>query len=215
MLVDTHVTTMPDTNPDWWKECRNSLKGEPINLHLIDGVKGHVGKGRLKGFSKGESPYISCVDPDDIVIQGAYEACIEVLEKNPEACGAYTDEYLINSTGEIIRPGVWNKMDWNPLLQLEPQYMHHIYVMRRKFAEKHFDELQKWPHLAEFILKGLITSYGPWIHVDRFGYKWRIHDDTHSHKAFPLMGLYSARWRVIPILQRAAQKYGAGLPIDE
>ena len=214
MKVDTHVILMPNTQPDWWKECRNSLEQEPINLHIVQGVKGHIGVSRAEGFTIGESPYISYVDPDDLVIKGAFQACIDALDKMPEACGAYTSEYLINEKGETIRPGFWHESDWNPLLQLEPQYLHNICVMRRKFVGQYLDEFHKWPHLSEFILKGLLTSDGPWIHINRFGYKWRIHG-ANSHKSFPLMGLYAARWRIIPTLLRAAKKYGAGLPMNE
>lgn len=212
MYVDTHVLLMPGTNPVWWKDCRQSLAEEPVRLHLIKGVKGHVGAGRIEGFRQGESPFVSCVDPDDLVIPGAFAACIEALEKNPDACGAYTDELLINTKGNTIRPGIWSGQEWNPLLQLEPRYLHHIYVMRRQFVEQHLHELEKWPNLAEFILKGLVAAHGPWIHVDRFGYKWRLHDDGPWHKKFPTMGLYAARWRIIPVLQKAASKYQAHLP---
>ena len=115
MKVDTHVILMPDTQRNWWEECRGSLEGESINLHIVKGVKGHIGKGRVEGFNRGTSPYISYVDPDDLVIKGAFQACIDVLDKTPEACGAYTSEYLINEKGATIRPGFWHESDWNPL----------------------------------------------------------------------------------------------------
>jgi hypothetical protein len=213
MKIDTHVILLPNTNMDWWEECRKSLEGEPINLHIVDGVEGHTGKGRIEGFKKGDSPYISCIDPDDLVIPGAFKTCLEALKKNPKACGVYTDELVINETGKTIRPGMWSGRDWNPLLQLEPRYLHHVYVMRRRFVEKHLKELNKWPNLAEFILKGLLPAHGPWVHVNGYGYKWRQHGD-HSHKKLPMMGLYAARWRIIPTLQRAAYKYNTELPSE-
>ena len=214
MLVDTHVILMSDSNEKWWDECQDSLAGEPVNIHVIEGVKGHIGKGRVKGFIEGKSPYVSCVDPDDLIIPGAFEKCIEALEDNPEACGAYTDELLIDERGRTIRPGIWSGRDWNPLLQLEPQYLHHIYVMRRCFVAKHLTELGRWPHLAEFVLKGLLVNHGPWIHVDSFGYKWRMHEEGQNHKGYSLMDVYAARWRVIPVLQNAARKYRARIPVS-
>jgi hypothetical protein len=210
-IVDTHVILLPDTPRDWWRQCRRSLEGEPIRLHEVEGVAGHIGKGRAKGFRLGDAPYVSCVDPDDLVIPGAFAACIDALEKHPEACGAYTDELRMDREGNISGAGLWSGRPWNPLLQLEPEYLHHLFVIRRRYVEPHLAELaDKWPYLADFVLKGLLTAYGPWVHVDRFGYKWRLHGET-AHKKFPVMGLYAARWRIIPTLQRAAYAHRAAL----
>lgn len=212
-LIDIHVLLLPTTHPAWWKECRESLEGEPVNLHLVEGVAGHIGKGRAKGFALGTAPYVSCVDPDDLVVAGAFQACLEALESHPEACGAYTDQLLIDTAGKVIKPGIWSGKDWNPLLQLEPKYLHHVYVMRRSFVQKYLLELARWPNMAEFVLKGLLTAHGPWVHVNRFGYKWRINNNA-AHKRQSIMNVYAARWRVIPTLQQAAKAYKAAIKID-
>lgn len=215
MKVDTHVLLMPTTDPTWWEDCRKSLENEPINLHLVDGVKGHVGKGRANGFRIGDSPYVSCVDPDDLVMPGAFQACVDALEKTPQACGAYTDEMLIDAKGTPLRPGIWSGKPWNPLLQLEPKYLHHLYVMRREAVLPHLEELEtKWPHLADFVLKGLLCAHGPWLYVDRVGYHWRVHDKG-NHKASTIMGIYAARWRIIPTLYQAARKYQTKISIED
>lgn len=204
---------LPSTDQSMWKECNQSLIEEPINLHILDGVKGHVGKARHNGFTLGSAPYVSCVDPDDIVLPGAFEACIKVLEKNPHACGAYTDEIIIDKNGEEINPGFWSGIPWNPLLQLEPRYLHHVYVMRREFVEKCYLELIRWPNMSEYILKCFLTKYGPWIHVNRFGYKWRLLKES-CHNQMSQTSVCAAQWRVIPILQKAAKKYKAVIRTD-
>ena len=212
MNVDTHILMLPDTSREWWEQCQESLATEPVNIHTIKGVEGHIGKGRMLGFARGDSPYVSCVDPDDIVVPGAFRACIEALELNPHLCGAYTDEVLIDDNGEELEPGIWSGREWNPLLQLEPKYLHHIFVMRREFVNYHLNELSKWPVMAEYVLKCLLVQHGPWLHINRVGYKWRIHGKG-SHKRFDLMSTYAARWRVIPILKKAAEVYKAQIPI--
>jgi len=215
LRVDTHVLLMPNTRQDWWQECQDSLKKEQINLHKIEGVKNHIGKGRAKGFRQGSAPYVSSIDPDDIVIPGAFQSCIDALEANPKACGAYTDELLVDTMGRTIKPGIWSGRSWNPLLQLEPNYLHHIYVMRRSCVEPYLDEIERqWPHLADFVLKGLICQHGPWIHVNRKGYKWRIHR-SNDHKELSVINVYAARWRIIPTLYQAAKKYNLKLPTEE
>ncbi len=206
--VDVHVLLLSSTNQTYWQECLKSLEDEPIHLHITEGTDGHVGKGRYAGFSQGSSPYVSCVDPDDIVIPGAFQACIEALEANPEACGAYTNEQVINQSGKVIKAGLWNHSPWNPLLQLEPRYLHHIYVMRRVYVERYYLELLRWPQMPEYILKCLLVNHGPWIHVNRFGYKWRLISDG-LHGKITAKTVYAAKWRVIPTLQKAAKKYNA------
>jgi hypothetical protein len=214
MKVDVHCIHIPSTDMTLWEECRATLENEPINLHMVEGVDGHTGKGRVAGFGQGDSPYVSCVDPDDLVLPGAFQACIDVLERHPEACGAYTDELLIDSLGTVIRPGVWSGEPWNPLLQLEPKYLHHIYVMRRCYVRKYFLEMLKWPRMPEYVLKCLLTAHGPWIHVDRFGYKWRMRTAA-SHTSIPMKHVYAARWRVIPVLQEAAWRFKARINVSE
>lgn len=212
-LIDVHVLLLPTTNKEWWQQCQDSLREEPVNLHVVNGIVGHIGQGRVKGFALGDAPYVGCVDPDDLVLPGGFSACLEALAIHPEACGAYTDELLIDPHGKVIKPGVWSGLEWNPLLQLEPKYLHHIYVMRRCFVERYMLELRRWPSMAEFVLKGLLTNHGPWIHINRFGYKWRM-SSRPAHKRQSIMHVYSARWRVIPSLQQAAKTCQATIRTD-
>lgn len=208
MKVDVHVLFLPETDQTLWGRCQESLKGEPVNLIMTEGIRGHVGKARAKGFLLGDSPYVSFIDPDDLVVPGAFDACIETLEANPNACGTFTDEILIDIDDKIIRPCFFSGCSWNPLHMLEAQYMHHILVMKREYVLKHIVELEQWPNLAEFVLKGLLTQYGPWVHTNYIGYKWRVaQTDKSTHKSFPLSGLNAARWRIIPLLYKAAKKY--------
>lgn len=211
--IDVHVLLLPATDRILWQECLESLQDEPINIHIAEGIPGHIGKARYGGFTQGTSPYVSCVDPDDLVIPGAFAACLEALEAHPEACGVYTDELIIDHAGKIIKPGIWSQIPWNPLLQLEPKYLHHVYVMRRCFVEKYYLELLRWPNMPEYILKCLITAHGPWVHVNRFCYKWRMTKRSVHTRMSPTT-VYAARWRVIPALQQAARIHNAVIQTD-
>lgn len=204
--IDVHVLQLPSTNQGFWSECQQSLKDEPINLHVVDGIKGHIGKARYNGFIKGNAPYVSCVDPDDLVLEGAFDACLRALKENPDACGVYSDEFIINKTGEILKQGIWSGVPWNPLYQLDPKYLHHIYVMRREFVERCYLEILRWPSMPEYILKCMLTKFGPWVHVNQFGYKWRIVQNASHNKMSPTT-VCAAQWRVIPFLQEAAKKH--------
>lgn len=207
-MIDVHVLLLPSTDRDLWMQCQQSLHDEPIALHLVEGVQGHIGEGRFAGFHMGASPYVSYVDPDDVVIPGGFAACMRALEQNPHACGAYTDELIIGADSTVIKAGIWSGLDWNPLLQLEPKYLHHICVMRRCFVERCSLELLNWHSMPEYVLKCMLTRFGPWIHVDQFGYKWRLRKNS-AHRAITPKAICAAQWRVIPILQKAAEKYQA------
>lgn len=206
MKVDVHCLHIPSTDMNLWKECQSSLLGEPINLHIVQGIVGNIEEGRVKGFRIGNSPYVSFVDPDDIVLPGAFASCIEALEKNKELCGAFTDELLINGNGDTTSKGIWSGKPWHPLKQLDQRYLHHVTVMRRCYVEKYYDDLILLRHLGEYILKALITEHGPWMHVNHVGYKWRVWNGG-AHVWFSNDDIHNARWKVIPLLQKAAVVY--------
>ena len=208
MNVDVHILLLPETDQNLWQQCQQTLEAEPINLLTAEGIHGHIGRARARAFELGDSPYVSFVDPDDLVIPGAFAACIKTLNAHPEACGTFTDEILIASDGKPIRPGFFSDRPWNPLQMLEPQYMHHLLVMRRSALQPYLKELDKWPNLAEFVLKGLMVQQGPWVRTNMVGYKWRINNQqTTAHKQFHVAGVNAARWRIIPLLYQAARKY--------
>lgn len=207
-MIDVHVLLQPSSDQSLWQLCQESLRNEPITLHLVDGVQGHIGRGRYVGFNQGSHPFVSYVDPDDLVIQGSFSACLDVLKNNPTACGAYTDELIIDQDGNLLKAGIWSGQEWNPLLQLEPKYLHHLCVMRRSFVDRCSMEILRWPSMPEYILKCMLTRFGPWIHVDRFGYKWRLRQGG-AHSMISAQTICAAQWRAIPILQKAALAYNA------
>lgn len=49
--IDVHILTMPDSNREWLSRCIKSLDGEPVNLHILPGVKGDIAAGRMAGFA--------------------------------------------------------------------------------------------------------------------------------------------------------------------
>lgn len=173
MKVDVHIITLPSTDKGMWRFCEESLFKEPINIHMVDGVIGNIAEGRVKGFSQGSSPYVSFVDPDDMIIPGAFEACIKTLEKHHEAVGVYTDELIMDAHGITRCPGQYSRFSWSPVMMKHPIYVHHLLVMRRSIVEKYFDAMLRHPKIPEYVLRGMMIEHGPWVHVDRYGYKWR------------------------------------------
>lgn len=173
--IDCHILIDP-AREHFHAACLASLAKEPVNIHALPAVFGHTGRGRMAGFSLGSAPYVSFVDDDDVVIPGAYQACIDSLDANPAAIGAYPDEILIDADENIIGNGRSTGLDWTTTRQLTLMpFVHHGVVMRRESVISLLPELERWRKYPEQVLFGLLVRKGPWIHVPTVGYKWRIH----------------------------------------
>jgi len=181
--VDVHIITRPKDNKVWLQECLDSLIDAPVNIFMIKGTKGHIGKGRGKGYLSGTSPYVAIVDPDDMVISGAFQACIDAM--TDDCSGVFTDEIVINKDGDKIRNGYstgTGEWDWY-LTYKVPAYGHHLIVMKREYVEQYINEIKKHSMLCEQLLSCLISKHGRLIHLPIDGYKWRLHTKG-SHHSF-------------------------------
>lgn len=189
--IDCHVI---GSSP-WIQQCLASLDGEPINLNRVSAVAGSTGRARMMGFSQGDAPLVSLVDPDDEVVPGAFDACLEALTEHPEAVGAYTDEELVDERGHHIRAGMsTNTGHWKRGWQLSHiGGIHHLTVMRRGAVERCLHLMPQWHILELYQLYAALASHGPWIHVPRMGYRWRQHSGGVHHEVTPQLQLDALR----------------------
>jgi hypothetical protein len=180
-MIDVHVLTLPETNTIWFDELLESLRFEPIKLHIIDGIKGNLGLARTKGFQLGDCKYVSYVDHDDLVIPGIFRKVLDCLD-NTACSGVYTDEVLMNEFGKVFALG-WS-IDHRPFMSdkrlqicnIGGQYMHHLIVLKREYVEKCLPLQSKM--LPEPELLNKMLEFGPLVHLREIGYKWRIHKDN-------------------------------------
>lgn len=165
-MIDVHVLTLPNERQDWLDQCLTSLQGHPIQLHVIEGVQGHIGQGRIKGYSQGTSPYVASVDSDDRVLPGAFDACLQCLESNSELAAAWTAEHLL-----------WN----DELIEVPPHlyYMHHIVVFRRAWLNQVLDQYQDHPYHGDVkIRQALQVIGGIYQFTKTVGYLWRMNSNS-------------------------------------
>jgi hypothetical protein len=197
--VDVHVLHCYEPD-NWVYACLDSLKDEPINIHLCDGIKGKVGLARANAFRHGTAEYVAFVDSDDEVFPGAFNAALEVLDNNPGVVGTYCDVQLIGA-----EPGIGYIKDvWKPLNQLlHASEVHHLHVMRREAVDQCLDELEEWDGYEEYLLMGLITQFGTMHHIPELLYNFR------QHNSYPRAGaiggnpmFMKAVSRVAPILHK-------------
>lgn len=189
MDIDVIITTLPDSNKEWFSRCLYSLKDEPVNLYFVNGKRGKIGYGRAESLKCGSSPYMAFVDPDDEIEPGIFEKIIPLLSDNP--VHVYTDEVLIDVDGNKIGYG-WSinrnalekvPSDLVPLLwdRQNMSYFHHLNVFNRDVAMSYLLRLYDGHRGVEGFLFQHIGKFGIVKHLSEFGYRWRIHKDNVSN----------------------------------
>ena len=189
MDIDVVITTLPDSNREWFSRCLNSLKDEPVNLYFVNGKRGQIGYGRAESLRCGSLPYIAFVDPDDEVEPGIFEKIIPLLSDYP--VHVYTDEILIDEDGNKICDGwsidrdILNKVpkDLIPLLwdKQNKSYFHHLNVFSRDEALLYLQKLYVGHRGIEGFLFQHIGKFGIVKHLSEIGYRWRMHKHNISN----------------------------------
>lgn len=187
-MIDVHVLTNPyafDIHKQglWFSQCKKSLEHHSnINVHILPGIRDHVGQGRANGFSRGNSPYVSFVDDDDAVRPEVFERCEFFLNHNPDKAGVCTREEVICDNGtSYFSPYYYDKQD--DLNYKSINYVHHLVVLRREIIEQYMDFLTQTPYAPEYMLWTEMWNDGHKIDFLNFvGYQWRHHDDGFHNK---------------------------------
>lgn len=90
-MLDVHILIQPDIPREWVEQCLESVSdaaacaGYPVYVHVLDGVAGHIGKGRSAGYARGDQPYVTYVDNDDYVLPSAFAALGDAFAQSPDA----------------------------------------------------------------------------------------------------------------------------------
>lgn len=179
-MVDVHILTMGDNRGAWLRECLDSLQSEPVSIHLRPGIPGDTAAARTAAFKAGVNPYVAFVDPDDVIVPGIFAKLVGLLESEPIAVAAYSDETLMDANGDFIGFG-WS-IDPKPYImagydlrchEVGGRYIHHLRVMRRSVVERCLP--LKTKRMPEPVLMRDLAKLGPILHLAEVGYRWRIH----------------------------------------
>ena len=166
-MIDVHLLTLPNDRQDWFDQCMASLQNQPITLHVLAGVKGHIGKGRFNGFQTGDHPYVSLVDPDDMVTPNGFTDCLNLLNSDPKLDGAYTAEHQYYFSDE----GQWTI---KPARPERGSAVHHLLVLRRSVVNQYLNDLLFDPQYPETrMLKHMKKDGINLGYTGTVGYVWR------------------------------------------
>jgi hypothetical protein len=166
-MIDVQVLLRGSENREWLKQCLGSLEGHPVRVHLCRGIEGDLNRARLEGFSKGEAHLVSWVDPDDIVLPGAFQACLDAIG----TCdAAYTREQLIRADGSLIGENVQRGG-----VRGNPMAAHHVVVVRRSLVERIAPYVGRHRFGAEWMCAAAAEALGGIVDSGVLGYQWRLH----------------------------------------
>jgi hypothetical protein len=112
------------------------------------------------------------VDPDDWVLPGALEACVEKLESNSDIVAAYTMETWVNESG-VLRAEIGESL-YQPFIGKPQEALraHHLTVIRRS-ALPDLSFMDDYPICAEQALKQRLWAPEKFAFVPMQGYVWR------------------------------------------
>lgn len=92
--IDVHMLLLGNEREDWKAAAIAAVPTAICTLHMLDGIPGNVGQGRINGYAIGGAPYVSHVDPDDWIEANSFERCLDYLERNPRCPGVVTREMV-------------------------------------------------------------------------------------------------------------------------
>lgn len=124
-MIDVHILLMGTERKDLLEQCLESLKDEPITLHLCDGIPGDIRSARANAIAKGNHEYVGWVDPDDFIIPGAYKRLLEVIGDKKFA---WSMEEIWDMTPDLSRV-VTKHIRSNP---------HHMHIIHRSVIDDNY-----------------------------------------------------------------------------
>lgn len=160
IALDVHVLLSTDTPASWSRQCISSIvqaarrAGYPVAVHQVPGVPGHIGRARATGYALGTSPWVTCVDDDDLVLPDASADMAQGLASNAAAVSTAEME-LRNDT---FRPG---------------GQRHHLIAYRRERIIDH----AAWSCCGDVAQRAAIGE-NEWHDVRRIGYLWRVYPES-------------------------------------
>lgn len=164
MELDVHILVMPYTPKDVVSRCLDSVNtaasqaGFPVNVHVLDGEYGHLGRSRKRGYSLGDAKYVTHVDDDDWVDSDAFSELAEHLKRGVQAV----------TTGERIHIDGRSKEC--------PESRHHLAVFSREYlSTSDYDTFRFYPD--QRLLSGCAAH-----HIPKCVYNHVIHSDSGSRR---------------------------------
>lgn len=179
-MIDVHILTHPTQDRSQYLEpLLEALLKEPVNVHLVAGVKGNIGAGRAQGYSLGDSEYKAFIDDDDTFIEGIFDTILETMDKYPDIAGCCTQEIDTASN----KPATFPFKYYDPIHIF---HIHHLLTYRYSAIKNYLPYIADCKLTAEHTLAAMILKDGHKIrHIPKVGYVWHKHKGGASANGIP------------------------------
>jgi hypothetical protein len=157
-LIDLHIIASKDTPRPWLNQALDTAAlavksaAFPIALHVIDGVPGHIGMARARGYSLGLFPYATFLDDDDWLEAGAFDGVADALASMPPAI--------------LCRENLWQNGLCKP-----GGAGHHLTIVRRDQLVNHAE----WPCCGDVVQNMKAMRDPQSVRLDGYRYNHRLY----------------------------------------
>lgn len=131
--IDVHMLVLGTEREDWMAKALASIPRSICNVHIVEGIRGDLGRARVNGYRHGDCPYVSFVDPDDWIEPDTFEQCLEYLDRTG-ASGVVTEEIVY---------------DYFRNLRYRTRHKHGLSVYRREWIERHYADFERMPNAVD------------------------------------------------------------------
>lgn len=169
-MIDVHIIK---SDRGYYDECIDSLKDEPIDIHILKHSEGNLGKLRTEGFLKGNNEYAAAIDDDDILVKGTFNRAIQSLSSG-NFTAYYTNHHIMDANKNVY--GKWFDGLAEPVGFAQCKQMHHVVVYKKSVIEPVLKYLYGAKTFDKRLLNLKAIHDGEVKGDDAFGLYWRIHD---------------------------------------
>ncbi len=145
---------------------------------------GHISAASNSAIGLATADWITLLDHDDLLPEGALFWVVDAINQNPEAGLIYSDEDKVSETGQRFSP--YFKSDWNLDMFYSHNMFSHLGIYRRKLLDKiggfrvGLEGSQDYD-LALRCIEGI--SSAQIVHIPRVLYHWRVHSGSAAKNA--------------------------------
>lgn len=182
-MIDVHLCRLPD------EKCTifdNGIleKIENIEIHEHESIPDNILATRIRAFMTGNKPYVSFVDPDDVVLEDGFSPCLGVLERGKHSM-VYTNSYR-ESDGQPLYPP---NSRWHIDMHFNSFYpAHQIVVMRRDMLTYAISQIMSQDELLErgrfrdtaLIYAHMVKQAPAFLLSELYSYRWNNQTGNNS-----------------------------------
>lgn len=169
-MIDVHMLLMGNENKQILDQCMDSLKDEPINLHVCEGILGDLRTARVNALRKGSNEYVGWVDPDDFIIPGSYQRLLDIIGDKKFAWSMEEVWHMDYSGNNIISKSI----------RKSP---HHMHIIHRSLIDYDYIKNKVPPHAPDsWVLR--LMPLG--IFDKNIGYVWRSYAHSPAKRLLPM-----------------------------